>query len=104
MSQQFSYKLTTESEPFLFDFINVLGDSETITSATFTILVKDGSDSNPSAMLSGIPAVIGTRVAQQIQGGLDQVTYRIVLTITTSLSNTLTTVADLPVYSPGSLE
>lgn len=104
MSQQFSYKLTTESEPFLFDFINVLGDTETISSATFTILVKDGSDSNPSAMLAGIPAIIGTRVAQQLQGGLDQVTYRVVLTITTSLNNTLTTVADLPVYAPGTVE
>ena len=100
MSQEFSYKLTTENEQFTFDFSTVLGSTETISSASMVVQVKDGTDPNPSDILVGTPTISGARVAQRIYGGLDQVTYRLEMSATTSLSNVYTLVADLPVLSP----
>ena len=100
MSQSFSYKLTTENEQFTFDFSNLLGVGETIGSASMVVEVKEGTDANPSAILSGTPAISGTRVAQRIFGGVDGVTYRLELSVTTSATNVYTAVADLPVIAP----
>ena len=100
MSQSFSYKLTTENEQFTFDFSTVLGTGETISAASMNVEVVQGTDSSPLAILVGTPTINGSRVAQRISGGLDEVTYRLELTITTSFSNVYTTVADLPVLAP----
>lgn len=100
MSQVFSYKLTTENEQFTFDFSQILASGETILSTSMAVEVKEGTDSNPSAILLGVPLVNGMLVAQRIYGGLDQVTYRLELSITTSLTNVYTAVADLPVLAP----
>mgnify|MGYP003353674087 FL=1 len=100
MSNSFSYKITNDSEQFTFDYTPVMGSSETISSATCTIVVKEGSDSNPTAMLIGTPLISGFKVAQRISGGLDGVTYSIQMTATTSLSNVYTIVGDLPVLAP----
>ena len=54
-------------------------------------------------MILGGPAISGARVAQRLYGGLDQVTYRVAITITTSLTNVYTYVADLPVLAVASL-
>jgi hypothetical protein len=100
MSGVFSYKITTENEQFTFDFSPIMASSETISSATSTVQVKEGSDSNPTAILVGSPIVSGQTVAQRISGGLDGVIYRIEVTATTSLTNVYTIVADLPVLAP----
>ena len=100
MSQVFSYKLTTENEQFTFDFSQILASGETISSATMAVEVKEGADNSPSAILLGVPLINGMLVAQRIYGGLDQVTYRLELSITTSLTNVYTAVADLPVLAP----
>ena len=50
---QFSYKYTTESELFSFDFNPILQPSEALTSGTCTAITIQGTDSNPSAILSG---------------------------------------------------
>jgi hypothetical protein len=100
MSASFSYKLTTENEQFTFDFTPVMGSTETISSATCTVEVKEGTDPTPSAIKSGSPSISGFKVAQRILGGLDGVTYRLEMTATTSLGNVYTIVGDLPVISP----
>jgi hypothetical protein len=100
MSGNFSYKLTTENELFTFDFSPILGSSETISSATCTVEVKDGTDPNPNNIKIGVPAVSGDLVVQRVSGGLNGVTYRLIMTITTSLTNVYTLVGDLPVYYP----
>ena len=100
MSAAFSYKITTENEQFTFDFTPVLGTSETLTAATCVVEVKEGTDSNPSAIMSGTPVISGTKVAQRIYGGLDGVTYRLEMTVTTSATNVYTLVGDLPVIAP----
>jgi hypothetical protein len=100
MSGTFSYKLTTENELFTFDFSPILTSTETINTATCVVQVKDGSDSNPSSIMVGVPAISGAKVVQRITGGLSGVTYRLEMTITTSLTNTYTLVGDLAVYTP----
>lgn len=100
MSSSFSYKLTTENEQFTFDFSTVLGTGETISSAAMNVEVVQGTDPAPLSILVGTPTINGSRVAQRISGGLDEVTYRLELTINTSASNIYTLVADLPVLAP----
>jgi hypothetical protein len=96
----FSYKLTTETEQFTFDFSTVLGTGETISSASMNVEVIQGTDSSPLSILVGSPVINGSRVAQRITGGLDEVTYRLELTINTSASNVYTLLGDLPVLAP----
>ena len=99
----FSYKLTTENEQFTFDFSTIIVTNETILTAVMVVEVKEGVDVNPSAILLGVPVINGGKVAQRIYAGLDGVTYRLELTITTSLTNVYTLVGDLPVLAPLSL-
>ena len=100
MSASFSYKITTENEQFTFDYSPVLGTTETISSATCTVEVKEGTDPSPSSIKSGSPAISGSTVTQRILGGLDGVIYRLEMTATTSVGNVYTIVGDLPVLSP----
>jgi hypothetical protein len=100
MSNSFSYKVTTESEQFTFDFSAVLGSTETIGTAVCTVEVKSGTDANPSNILVGTASWSGPKVAQRIANGVDGVTYRLEMTITTSASNTYTLIGDLQVLSP----
>jgi len=99
MAETFSYKITTENKLLSFDFIQVLSTGETITSGVTTVTVKDGTDPSPSSIISGNSIISGTKVSQRVIGGLSGVTYRLVMTITTSASNTFVAVGDLPVYS-----
>jgi len=100
MSGDFSYKLTTENELFTFDFSPILRTGETISSAACTVEVKDGEDPNPSNILVGSAQINGALVVQRISGGVNGVTYRLIMTVTTSLTNVYTLVGDLPVYTP----
>lgn len=103
MANQFTYKLTTESENFTFDFNPVLGTSETLSTATCSIIVQQGTDPSPSSMLSGSPVISAGKATQRVLGGLDEVTYRLIMTVTTNQGNTLTLTGDLPIYSPASV-
>jgi hypothetical protein len=100
MSTDFSYKITTENEQFTFDFSPIMASSETISSASCTIEVKEGTDPSPNSIKVGSPSINGQLVSQRISGGLDGVIYRIEMSVTTSLTNVYTIVADLPVLAP----
>lgn len=100
MSASFTYKLTTENELFSFNYSPILATGETIDTASCTIQVKDGSDPSPNSIMVGSPAISGSVVVQRISGGLNGVTYRLEMTVTTSLTNVYTLVGDLAVYSP----
>jgi hypothetical protein len=97
---QFSYKYTTESELFSFDFNPVLQPSETLTSATCTAITVQGTDTSPSAILSGSPTVNLGKATQRVIGGVADNTYRLIMTCATNESNTYTVTGDIPVYSP----
>jgi hypothetical protein len=104
MADAFTYKLTTESELFSFDFSQVLAATETISTASCSVLVVDGYDpSPPSNILSGSPSISGSKASIRVTGGVSEVTYRLVMTIVTSSTNTYTAVGDLPVYDPSQI-
>jgi hypothetical protein len=100
---QFSYKLTTESELFSFDFNPILGSGETLSTATCTAVTLQGTDTSPSAVLSGTPVISLGKATQRVVGGNDENTYRLIMTVTTSSGNTFTAVGDIPVYAPTSI-
>ena len=97
---QFSMKLTTESELFSFDFNPILNTGETISTAICTAITLQGTDLNPSAILSGIPVISLGKSTQRVVGGLADNTYRLIMTVTTSEGNTYTCTGDIPVYDP----
>ena len=95
MADSFSYKITTESELFTFDFSQVLDVSETISTATCTAIVMNGTDANPSNIIAGAAVISQGTASQRIANGVSEVTYRLSMTITTSLGNTYVGVGDL---------
>jgi hypothetical protein len=97
---QFSYKYTTESENFTFDFNPVLATGESITSASCTAITLQGADPTPSAILSGSPVYASGKSTQRVVGGMADNTYRLIMTVTTSSGNTFTCTGDIPVYDP----
>ena len=98
MANSFTYKITNESEIFSFDYSLVLDPSETISSASCAVIVMNGTDPNPTAILSGTPAISGGKVLQRVYQGISEVTYRLVMTATTSYGNIYDAIGDLPVY------
>jgi hypothetical protein len=104
MAEAFSYKFDTENKLLSFDFALELATGETISTATSSVIVIDGTDGSASSLLSGSPTISGTKAVQRVQGGVAGVTYRLIVTITTSLSNTLVAIGDLPVTNPQSVQ
>jgi hypothetical protein len=98
MADAFTYKLVSENEVFNFDFSPALASGETLSTAVCTVTVQDGIDTNPSAILSGTAYISGPKASQRIYNGISETTYRLTMTVTTSLGNTFAAVGDLPVY------
>jgi len=80
----FSPKTPSAEELFGLDFVLQVAPGVTISSAVWTITVKQGTDPSPSAMLSGAAIIQGTKVSQKIIGGLDAVQYCLACLATTS--------------------
>jgi hypothetical protein len=99
MAESFSYKITTESELFTFDFTQVLSPSETISTATSAVIVMNGVDTNPNDIIVGSTVISGQTASQRIANGVNEVTYRLSMTITTSQGNTYVGVGDLNIYT-----
>lgn len=73
MTTRFDSKDPGEQVTLGFDFTK-LG---TPANPTVEISVRKGTDAAPSAVLLGLPAVIGTWVYQRVQGGVDEVDYAV---------------------------
>lgn len=71
------------------NFLSLLGVSETISSATVTASVYSGVDANPSAMISGSATISGAVVSQKIVGGVVGVIYELLCAAVTSAGQTL---------------
>jgi len=99
MAESFSYKITTESELFTFDFTQVLSPSETISTAVCTVIVMNGVDPTPNNIIVGSAVINNQTASQRIANGVNDVTYRLVMTITTSQGNTYVGVGDLNIYT-----
>lgn len=98
MAGSFSYQILGESELFTFDYSLVLEPGEIITSASSNVIVMNGSDPTPNAILVGSPGIVGAKVSQRITGGVNETTYRLEMTANTSLGNIYIAVGDLPIY------
>jgi hypothetical protein len=58
----------------------------------------NGTDNNPTAILQGVPIISNKTASQRIISGVSEVTYRLSMTIVTSIGNTYVGVGDLTVY------
>jgi hypothetical protein len=100
MADNFTYKLTTENELFSFDFSQVLAPTETLSTASCSVILMSGTDASPSSILYGSASITGSKASQRVYNGVSECTYRLVMTVTTSNANTFTLVGDLPIYDP----
>lgn len=82
-------KLANETVIETFDFTSRLSAGETISSASVAASVYSGTDSNPSAIVSGASTISGQKVTQAITSGTLGVTYELLCTATTSLLQVL---------------
>lgn len=94
-----STKQTDTTEWFTFDFTNMMIPGESLSSITSVVntQVSGDTDETPSAMLSGSASISGKTVLQLVTGGLNECVYMMVVTVSTSASNTLVLTAYLPV-------
>jgi len=97
MRTTFEAKLLGETVTETFDFTSRLANAETISTAVVTATTYSGTDASPSAIVSGSATISGKKVLQNVTAGTLGVTYLLVATITTSLSQTLQLAAYLVV-------
>ena len=96
VGRDFSPAEQAESLILGLDFVNDLSDGESLTGATWELLVRSGTDPDPSSHLVGDPILVtpdGTSVqtatTHRIEGLLPDVTYTVHAVVTTSLDNKL---------------
>jgi len=73
----FSPKDSAEIIMLGFDFAALLAEGVTISGPATAISVHDGTDASAASVLSGAPTVSGTKVLQQVVGGVAGVTYKV---------------------------
>ena len=96
--QCFTTKRTGETLNLSVDFVNLLGSSETLSSATtWVATVKSGTDASPSSIISGSAAVSGSLTTQKITAGTDGVVYYLEAAAVTSDAQTLELLCELTV-------
>lgn len=82
-------KLPGEKVVLTFDFTNALNAGETLNgSATVSVSVRTGNDTNPAAILNGAPSAdqTGKLLLVPVQGGNDSTDYLITVIAQTSNS------------------
>jgi hypothetical protein len=60
-----------------FDFSTEAADNATLITPSVTCVVVEGTDPNPSAVLSGTPSVIGLVVTQLVRPGVVGCKYKL---------------------------
>lgn len=93
----FSEKDPTEAITYAADFAKIL-DGATLSSASVTLTVAEGTDASAASMLFGSPSVSSaTFVKQRIGLGVNGVTYRVNFNAQTSAGDTVVAAVYLPV-------
>ena len=82
-------KFVFDKKPLGFDFSKKLGNGETITTAVFSNVSIDKTDSNDSAMLLGVENINLGIVMHMLQNGIAGNKYKLSVVITTSGGRTL---------------
>ena len=85
----FTPKRVGETEVMTVDFADLLGEGETILSASWNMRVKTGADPAASSMIQGSVTVMGTKVSQMVTAGVAGVRYEPLCTALTSLGQVL---------------
>ncbi|MDE2097806.1 MAG: hypothetical protein KGL39_11205 [Patescibacteria group bacterium] len=88
------------SEIFTANFQGQLAAGETIISASWEPVLLSGTDSNPSAMISGASTISGNLVSQMIAPTVAGNYYRLVAFATTSLGQKIPRYANVMVEAP----
>lgn len=84
-------KYATESRILTFDFTALLGPGESVTGiiSAPSATVISGTDTNPSAIISGSPSTTSPYIYQMITGGIAGNQYQVSVTVSTSEGETL---------------
>lgn len=82
-------KLLGETKTYTWDFTSVMSAAETISSAVATASVYSGTDLIPGNLISGSASISGQKILQNLAAGTLGVLYEVLVTITTSLGQTL---------------
>ena len=90
-------KYVGETDSVSFDFTDSLDTGETLAFSSVAATVWDGTDSSPSAIISGSSVISTVYVIQKVTAGTANVWYLLLCTATTSLGRTLQSSALLPV-------
>lgn len=77
MRQTFPAKQTSETYLATFPFQDQLAAGVTISTPSVSVTVFSGVDANPSAILSGSPAISGTNLTQLITAGVGGTIYEV---------------------------
>ena len=87
-------------ETFTFDFVNLYDSSIlTISTAVVTAATVSGVDASPSSMISGAAQISGTKVLQELVGGVPGAAYHLRCKVTLSDGSIVIIGADLDVRS-----
>lgn len=93
----FDSKRSDETVILSIDFKNVLRGASIASAVEWTVTVESGTDPNPSNILSGIASYAGTEATHKIVGGVDGVTYALLIGVTTDNGQTLKLLATLTI-------
>lgn len=93
-------KLADETEFYGFDYSQLLAAGETITDATFSITVLEGTDADADDMLSGSAVINGSIVTILLTGGVENVHYNLHCAAETSAGQTMSLSEDFWVRDP----
>jgi hypothetical protein len=72
----------------VFNYSRVLSGSETLTAASVTAVLYSGTDTNPSAIISGTPMITSPQATQTVTGGLVGNIYQLTCMATSSFGYT----------------
>lgn len=95
----FPLKAVGETQPYVVDFSDLLQFGESISGASVSVTVLSGTDSNPSAILSGAATYTSSTVTQVITAGVAGVTYLLAFLVTGTSSHNYIKTADLAVWN-----
>ena len=76
-------------ELYQLSYAQILRPSETVVSATWDIVVLNGTDVDPLSRMVGVPSINGSTVSQMVGPLLEGVTYEMTCKAVTSLAQTL---------------
>jgi hypothetical protein len=82
-------KLASSTETYTVDFVSDIPAGDSISSQSVVASVYSGTDGSPSSIVSGSASASGTRVSQNITGGVAGVVYELLWTAGTAGGLTL---------------